>query len=146
LIQINVLGSQGHSLFGTLTLEDCLGLCDLTEREVLAIAHREHIPEMAALGLRHYLVRAPDGEMRIKSIIRDDIAEARLRGDRAGEPALNQHESAELRTLSAHYRLRTARVQWNEAGKKRYSLKLDIRWPRHQTLVSGARWRAPSSS
>ena len=47
-----------------------------------------------------------------------------------------EHESAELRTLSAHHRLRTALVQWNEVGKKRYSLNLDIRWPRHQTLVS----------
>jgi hypothetical protein len=71
-----------------LTLEDCLGLCDLTEAEVLAIAHHEHIPEIAAVELGNYLVHTPDGELRIKSIIRDDIAEARLRGDRAGELAL----------------------------------------------------------
>ena len=43
---------------------------------------------MAALELGNYLVRAPDGEMRVKSIIRDDIAQARLRGDRTGELAL----------------------------------------------------------
>ena len=30
------------------TLEDCLGLCDLTEAEVLAIAEHEHLPEIAA--------------------------------------------------------------------------------------------------
>jgi hypothetical protein len=71
-----------------LTLEDCLVLCDLTEQEVLAIAHHEHIPEMAAVELGNYLVHAPDGERRIKSIIRDDIAEARARGDRAAELAL----------------------------------------------------------
>ena len=71
-----------------LTLEDCLGLCELTEQEVLAIAHHEHVPEMAALELGNYLVHAPDGEMRIKSIIRDDIAEARVRGHRAEELAL----------------------------------------------------------
>src|SRR4026208_1603912 len=66
-----------------LTLEDCLALCELTEEEVLAIAEHEHIPEMTALELGNYLVHAPDGEMRIKSIIRDDIAEARARGDRS---------------------------------------------------------------
>jgi hypothetical protein len=71
-----------------LTLEDCLALCDLTEEEVLAIAEHEHIPEMAALELGNYLVHAPGGEMRIKSIIRDDIAEARLRGHRSVELAL----------------------------------------------------------
>ncbi len=71
-----------------LSLEDCLALCDLSEDEVLAIAHHEHIPEMAAVQLGHYLVRTSDGEMRIKSIIRDDIAEARVAGDRARELAL----------------------------------------------------------
>lgn len=71
-----------------LTLEDCLALCELTEEEVLAIAEHEHIPEMAALELGNYLVHAPDGEMRIKSIIRYDIAEARTRGHRTVELAL----------------------------------------------------------
>ena len=71
-----------------LTLEDCLGLCDLTEQEVLAIAHHEHIPEMVAVELGNYLVHAPDGEMRIKSIIRDDIAEAHSRGDGSAELGL----------------------------------------------------------
>jgi len=71
-----------------LSLEDCLGFCDLTEEEVLAIAEHEHIPEMAAIQLGSYLVHTPEGERRIKSIIRDDIAEARARGDRAHELAL----------------------------------------------------------
>jgi hypothetical protein len=71
-----------------LTLEDCLGLCELTEQEVLAIAHHEHIPEIVAVELGSYLVRTPEGELRIKAIIRGDIAEARTRGDRACELAL----------------------------------------------------------
>lgn len=71
-----------------LSLEDCLALCDLSEAEVLAIAHHERIPEIAAAELGHYLVRTPAGEMRIKSIIRDDIAEARAQNDRARELAL----------------------------------------------------------
>lgn len=71
-----------------LSLEDCLGLCDLTEEEVLAIAQHEHIPEMAAAELGNYLVHTPEGEMRIKSIIRDDIAASRARGDRPRELSL----------------------------------------------------------
>ena len=71
-----------------LSLEDCLALCDLSEEEVLAIAHHEHLPEIAAAELGHYLVHTPQGEMRIKAIIRDDIAEAGACGDRARELAL----------------------------------------------------------
>lgn len=71
-----------------LSLEDCLALSDLTEEEVLAIAQHEHIPEIAAAELGNYLVRTPDGEMRIKAIIRDDIAEAGARGDRTRQLAL----------------------------------------------------------
>ena len=71
-----------------LCLEDCLALCDLSEEEVLAIAEHEHIPEMAAVELGNYLVHTTEGELRIKSIIRDDIARARQRGDRNRELAL----------------------------------------------------------
>jgi hypothetical protein len=71
-----------------LCLEDCLALCELTEEEVLAIAHHEHLPEIAAAELGDYLVHTPDGEMRIKAIIRDDIAEARARRDRMRELGL----------------------------------------------------------
>ena len=31
-----------------ITLEDCIGMCGLTEEEVLAIAEHEHLPEVAA--------------------------------------------------------------------------------------------------
>jgi hypothetical protein len=49
-----------------------------------------------------------------------------------------EHESAELRARYPHITAcNTALVQWNEAGKKRYSLKLDLRWPQHQTLLNG---------
>lgn len=49
-----------------------------------------------------------------------------------------EHESAELRARYPHITdCRTALVQWSEAGKKRYSLRLDIRWPQHQTLLNG---------
>jgi hypothetical protein len=38
-----------------ITLEDCIGLCGLTEEEVLAIAEHEHLPEIAATALAQYL-------------------------------------------------------------------------------------------
>jgi hypothetical protein len=59
-----------------LTLEDCISLCDLTEDEVLAIAQHERIPELAAAEMGNYLVHTPDGELVIKSMIRDDILAA----------------------------------------------------------------------
>ena len=71
-----------------LSLEDCLALCDLTEEEVLAIAQHERVPEIVAAELGNYLMLTPGGELRIKSIIRNDLAEARARGDRARELAL----------------------------------------------------------
>jgi hypothetical protein len=88
-----------------LSLEDCLALCELSEDEVLAIAHHEHLPEIAAAELGNYLCHMPGGEMRIKTIIRDDIAEARAGGDRTRELALKmmlrnfilQHPSCEER-------------------------------------------------
>lgn len=71
-----------------LTLEDCIGLCDLSEEEVLAIARHERIPEIAAAELGNYLVHTPDGEMCIRGMIRDDIAAAALCGNRDRELAL----------------------------------------------------------
>ena len=68
-----------------LTLEDCISLCGLSEEEILAIAHQQRIPEIAAAELGDYLVRTPGGELRIKSMIRDELAEARARGDRERE-------------------------------------------------------------
>jgi hypothetical protein len=49
-----------------------------------------------------------------------------------------EHEGAELRARYPQVTdCRTLLVGWDEAGKKRYSLKLDLRWAQHQTLLSG---------
>lgn len=64
-----------------LTFEDCLGLCDLTDEEIAAIAEHEHIPAMAALELGNYLVHTPEGVPVLKRIILDDIAAAERRED-----------------------------------------------------------------
>jgi hypothetical protein len=64
-----------------ITIEDCLALSDLTEEEIDAIAEHEHLPEIVAAELGNYLAHRPGGLHHIRSMIRDDIAAARLRGD-----------------------------------------------------------------
>jgi len=78
-----------------LTFEDCLGLSELTEEEILAIAQHEHIPELAALEFGNYLVHAPKGEGIIKRMIIEDIAAARLEHD--------VHRTAALKLVLKHF-------------------------------------------
>ena len=65
-----------------ITLEDCIAMCGLTEEEILAIAEHEHIPEIAAAALAHYLLSQKHGPEKIRGILRDDIRAALARGDR----------------------------------------------------------------
>jgi len=64
-----------------LSYEDCVGLCELTEEEIRAIAEHEHVPEIVAAELGHHLLQQTGGARRIKRIILDDFAAARARGD-----------------------------------------------------------------
>jgi len=64
-----------------LTYEDCIGLSDLTEEEVEAIAEHENIPEIVAAELGSYLVHTDDGVPKIRRIILEDIQLAEKRGD-----------------------------------------------------------------
>ena len=64
-----------------LTREDCIGLSELSEEEIKAIAEHEHVPEIIALEFGNYLAQSPDGEVRIRRIILDDIDAAAARGD-----------------------------------------------------------------
>ena len=69
-----------------LTLQDCIGLCELTEQEINAIAQHEHIPEIIAAELGQYLIHSKDGVPHLRRIILDDIKDARSRGlDREAE-------------------------------------------------------------
>lgn len=63
-----------------LTYYDCVGLSDLEECEVEAIAQHESVPEMVAVELGCCLVNDPDGIKQIAQIIREDMEEAYLRG------------------------------------------------------------------
>ena len=64
-----------------LTFEDCLALCELTEKEVEAISGHEHVPDIIAAEYGNYLVRTADGQVRIRRMIVDDIGAARAQGD-----------------------------------------------------------------
>jgi hypothetical protein len=59
--------------------------------------------------------------------MKDDGLQARL-----------QHGSAELRAACPWIdACRPFLEQWQEGGQTHYSLRLEIRWPQHQSLVSG---------
>jgi hypothetical protein len=66
-----------------LTFEDCLGLCELSEEEIRAIAEHEHLPEIVALELGNYLMRGPDGNLLVSHMFIDDVRAAERRGDQA---------------------------------------------------------------
>jgi hypothetical protein len=78
-----------------LTIQDCIGLCRLTEDEIAAIAEHEHLPDMLALEMGDYLCRTTDGELRVKRMIAEDIDAARERGDLA--------HAAKLRGVLQHF-------------------------------------------
>ncbi len=65
-----------------LTYQDCVGMCDLTEEEVDAIAEHEQIPNIVAIELGNYLVHEEPGVPKIRRIILDDIEMAEKRGDK----------------------------------------------------------------
>lgn len=81
-----------------ISLEDCIGLCGLTEEEVLAIAEHEHVPDIVATALASYLSQDDRGLDAVRDMIIDDIRDGQARGDRA-------HVVALLRVL--HHFLRT---------------------------------------
>lgn len=65
-----------------LTFDDCVALCELTEDEIAAIAEHEHLPMIVAAELGNYLIQGPDGALRVKRIILDDLLTADKAGDK----------------------------------------------------------------
>jgi hypothetical protein len=66
-----------------ISLEDCIGMCGLSEEEILAIAEHEHVPEIIAAGLASYLSDADKGLDAVRDMIIDDIRAAERRADKA---------------------------------------------------------------
>ena len=73
-----------------LTFEDCLGLCELSEEEIRAIAEHEHVPDIVALEMGSYLLRGPDGDLLVSHMLIDDIRAAEQRGDATRAAHLKQ--------------------------------------------------------
>ena len=65
-----------------ITLEDSIGLCDLTEEEVLAIAEHEHLPEISATALAQYLLSQEHGSEKVRDMIVDDIRQGQQSSDK----------------------------------------------------------------
>jgi hypothetical protein len=73
-----------------ITFEDCLAFCELTEDEVDAIAEHEHLQGTVALEMGSFVIQGPDGELRVRSILLDDIGAAQQRGDLVRAARLKQ--------------------------------------------------------
>jgi hypothetical protein len=65
-----------------ITLEDCIGMCGLTEEEILAIAEHENLPEVVATALAQYLLSCDHGEEIVRDMIVDDIRQAQSSGSK----------------------------------------------------------------
>ena len=74
-----------------ITLEDCIGFCDLTEEEVLEIAEHEHLPEIAAAALAQFLLSQEHGSERVRNMIIDDIRQAQITDGNEGKVLMLLH-------------------------------------------------------
>ena len=59
-----------------------IGLCGLTEEEVLAVAEHEHLPEVVATALAQYLLSREHGSEDIRDMIVEDIRQAQWSGNK----------------------------------------------------------------
>jgi len=82
-----------------ISLEDCISMCGLSEKEVAAIAEHEHIPEIAAATLGRYLLGQSKGSDAVSRMILDDIRVAFAQGNVAHAAEL----VSALRHLHAEY-------------------------------------------
>ena len=65
-----------------ITREDCIALCGLDEDEVGAIGEHEHMSDVAAAALAHYLLHQEGGAAAIRNMIVDDLSAALKHHDR----------------------------------------------------------------
>ncbi|GGK34031.1 hypothetical protein [Salinarimonas ramus] len=64
-----------------ISLIDAIGLSDLTEEEIAALAEHEHVPEIVAATLGAYLLHEAHGAERIRDMMLDDLRAAIRRRD-----------------------------------------------------------------
>lgn len=78
-----------------ISLEDCIGLCGLSEAEIAAVAEHEHLPDIAATILARYLLVSREGPEKIRGMLIDDI--------RAAVAAKDSRHAAELLSALRHF-------------------------------------------
>lgn len=64
-----------------LTYNDCLGMSELSQEQVAALARIKRLPEVVALEMGWSLCRTPEGKQTIRRMILDDAEAACRRGD-----------------------------------------------------------------
>lgn len=64
-----------------LTLQDCIAFCGLTEDQLEAIARHQHLADVVAAEWAENMLATEAGRGIIESILCDEIACARARGD-----------------------------------------------------------------
>ena len=64
-----------------LSIKDCVDYCELSEKEIQAIAEHEHIPQVLAAELGENLLKSDVGTWLIKRYIADDIQYAEHAGE-----------------------------------------------------------------
>ena len=58
-----------------------------------------------------------------------------------------EHRIAELRATYPRISHCSSQMEhWREGGEPRHALRLDIRWPQHQSLVSGPACASPENA
>ena len=65
-----------------LTLDECIGMSDLTEDEIAVIAEHEHVPDIVAVELGQDLLKTSKGVFILKCYISDLLEQAKLAGKR----------------------------------------------------------------
>jgi hypothetical protein len=71
--------AEGDSM---LSLDECIGMCGLTDDEVAIVAEHRRIPLMAAAQLGYALLRTPKGVFTLRSYFLDVLEQAKLCGKR----------------------------------------------------------------
>lgn len=64
-----------------ISIEDIIGMTDLTEAEIAAIGEHEHVDLAPAAAIADYLMRTQRGPQAIQVMICEDIRAALHRGD-----------------------------------------------------------------
>lgn len=64
-----------------INLDDILDMTDLTREEVAAVAEHEHLPDVNAAALGHYMLHLHHGPQALHGMIADDIRAALHRGE-----------------------------------------------------------------